>query len=69
MSARKPVRPDVSQIAESSRTVFGAGLVARGTALDALYQVVENMRSEFHTSDEELEPIIQFIAELKKRKS
>jgi hypothetical protein len=64
MSAGKPGKPDVSEIAEHSRAVFCEGLVSPKTTLDALHQICDALRRDHKLSDQELKPITQLIAEL-----
>jgi hypothetical protein len=56
--------PDISKIAEHSEALLRARMVTRETALEALHQIAENLRSEFKVSDQELTPISRLIAEL-----
>ena len=48
----------------NTRAAFPARMVTRETALEALHQIAENLRSEFKVSDQELTPISRLIAEL-----
>jgi hypothetical protein len=67
MSEESSGQLDIRSIVEHTRSVLRAGFSSHEVALDALQKIEVHLKREFEGSDQQLEPLTQFMAELSKQ--